>query len=319
MRTAASPATGAWWAHPFATIPILLLFWGSFAAVSQIALGDMDSHQVQFYMFASASLILTVIYAFTGKFKALFRLPAKAWGGLALLGVPSYLYYMCFILALNMIPPIEAAMLNYSFPIFMMLLAVPILGEKMTVVKAACALIGFVGMVLIVANGQFEHFRFTNWQGDATALIGAVCWALFSNLGKKVEVDPVLSVYIYTLVGTILSGVMVTFYSGWVWPDRQPLLGVIWMGSSTFVVGYYLWFRLLRTISASQAASVSFLIPFFSLLYIVVLLDEQMSWNQLQGFGLIAMGVFIQFRMEKKTPTLSRKKGNHAAQKGIPD
>jgi drug/metabolite transporter (DMT)-like permease len=245
-------------------------------------------------MFGSSTIVFTIILSFTGKLKLLFKLGIKEWVTLVLIGIPCYLYYIFYIVALNMIPVIEASMLNYMYPVFLVILAGFFYKEKFTFTKLSSIVLGFIGMLLIVLNGNFNEIRFTNLTGDLFALGGAFCWALFSNLGKMNRADPVISNYVYTFVGFVLSVAVLPFFSNFVVPDLPALAWVSWLGISNIVLSFYLWFRMLRSTSSSLVANLSFLTPFVTLLFIVVLFDEALSWPQMQGFGLIAFGIAVQ-------------------------
>ncbi|MBP1993181.1 DMT family transporter [Paenibacillus eucommiae] len=286
--------------NPYLLMALLLTLWGSFAVASKFALQSLDNFQLQFYMFGSAIIVLTPLFIISGRMKRLLALPRKEAGKLVLYGVPSYLYYLFYILALNLIPAIEASMLNYMFPILIVVLSVPMNGEKLTGAIVLAALLGCAGMIFIVTGGSLAELQLSNVAGDLFALGGAFCWALFSNLGKRNHVDADLSNYVYTLTGFVLSTVTLLIFSKFTLPDWTSSAWVIWLGVSNIVLAYYLWFRGLQSSSASLIASLSFLAPFFTLMFIVIFLDEQLAAGQFFGLLLIMTGIVIQVASEKR-------------------
>src|SRR5690606_12730227 len=103
---------------------ILVLFWGSFTAISKWTLTGLSSWQMQFYMFAWAMLALAVMLPFGGRFRQIVQLGRARWMRLCAYGTLSYLYYALYTASLKLVPAVEAAMLNYLFPIAIIIFAV---------------------------------------------------------------------------------------------------------------------------------------------------------------------------------------------------
>src|SRR4051794_24161544 len=101
----------------YVLMAIILILWGNFAAVSKMALNSLDSLQVQFYMFGLAFICMTGFCIRNGKFKELRSLHRREVIRLIGYSIPSFLYYVFYLMSLQLIPAVEASMLNYSFPI----------------------------------------------------------------------------------------------------------------------------------------------------------------------------------------------------------
>lgn len=288
------------WDNPYFLMTILYILWGSLAAVSKLALGSLDNYQVQFYSFGSGFVFFTALLAANGKLKALFAVKRRAIVRLLLLGVPFYLYSLLYSLSFNRISVVEASMLNYLFPVLIVLLSVPLLGERMTAGKTVSILLGFTGMLLIVTSGNLTEIRLSNVGGDLLALGAAASWAIYSVLGKKDGTPPELALYMHILSAFALSFVCMLAFSSFAAPDAASLGLTAWMGISSTVLGNLLWLRGLKSSSASLIASLSYLTPFVTLLFIVALLGETIRLPQLAGFLVILAGVAVQVLAERK-------------------
>ncbi|MFC5528085.1 DMT family transporter [Cohnella yongneupensis] len=278
---------------------VLLFLWGSFAAASKIALESLDNYQIQFYMFGSATLINTAIIAYTGRMKAVLSLSLKDISKLLLIGLPYYFYFLLYILSLNKIPVVEASMLNYLFPLFIVLLSAFMFGERLTPSKTASILLGLVGMIIIVTDGNMSAIRLTDLGGDLLAISGALCWALFSVFGKKSRTDQDLGIYLFTITSFVLSSFGLFFFSNLTAPDMKGIGTTIWLAVSNIVLGNILWFRGLRSPSSTLIANLSYLTPFVTLLFIVILLGEQLKTAQIGGFIVILSGIALQVATDK--------------------
>lgn len=279
--------------HPYVLMILLLLLWGSFAAVSALTLDHVDNFQVLFYMFGSALVMMTVLLFRNNHIAELKALKLKEWTKLSLYALPSFLYYVFYMISLQMIPAVEASMLNYLFPIMIVLLAVPINGEKLNTIKLLSVGLGFVGMVIIITNGNLQSIKLSNVMGDLFAIVGAVMWGLFSNLGKRNQINSFVSNYIYTGISFILSIICLLVFSELQLPNLQATVGLLWLGLSNIVLAYYIWFKVLKSSSIILVSSFSFVTPFVNLLFIMVLLNESISVNQLIGLAVIAIGIYM--------------------------
>lgn len=271
----------------------LILIWGSFAAVNRLALNTLDVFQVQFYIFGFAVAALLVWMAVGRRFPILRQISLREWGWLLLLGVLSFLYYFLYSISLNAINPVDASCVNYLFPVLITLLAVPINGEKMTGQKAISVLCGFLGMLLIVTGGDFSRLQFDNAPGLLCALAASLCWALFSTIGKRVQIDIVASSFVYAGIGFVLSAILLAACSEWAWPSPLPLASMAWNGVMNFCVSYYLWFRTLKSGGASFGASLSFITPFVTIAFLALFPDESIHWSSFVGLGIIVGGLLV--------------------------
>ena len=279
-------------------IPILMtivvLSWGTFAALSKLSLSRIDEYQAQFLMFLWAAVGLNIMFLFNGGFKKLAQLKRHVIGKLILIAVPSFLYYLFYLYALNEISASEASILNYTFPIFIVIFAVLINGERLNRYNIISILVGFIGVIIILTNGNILDFKLSNIKGDLYAVIGAVCWAVFSNFGKKIDVDPMVSNYVYTTVCFILSTILVVVKSSIILPDIIAMSGSAFIGLSNIVIGYYLWFKVLKLASTTLVASMSFITPFVTLFFISFLLRESIQIGHVIGLVVILLGTAIQ-------------------------
>ena len=280
--------------QPYGRMLLLIAVWGSFAAVNRLALNTLDVFQVSFYTFAIAFAALAVWMLAAGKFPLLARLSARQWFWLGILSVLSFLYYFLYSLSLSMTNPVTASSINYLFPVFITLLAVPVNREPMTAGKGVSVALGFAGMVLIVTNGDFSSLQIDSVPGVLLALTASVCWALFSALGKMAEVDIVVSNFLYAGAALVFSAVLLGVCSGPAVPSPAALASIAWNSVMNFCVAYFLWFRILRTAKASFAASMSFITPFATLLFIALLLHEPITLANIAGLAIIVLGVAAQ-------------------------
>ncbi|MFK7692404.1 DMT family transporter [Paenibacillus sp. HJGM_3] len=283
-----------WTRNPYVLMPLLLLAWGSFAATNKLLLASMDSYLVLFYMYGFALIVFLAILMVQGKLKGFGSWNGRDFGLLAGCGTLAFLYDFLYLQALERLPAVEASMLNYLFPIFIVLFAIPIHRERFTWNKALSLALGLLGSVLLITKGDWASFTFTNAVGDVLAIFAAVCWGLFTNLVKMNERDAALSNLFITFVAFVWTAGAMWGNSSLSVPSLPNLGGLVWLAVGNIVLGFLLYFQALKHASASLVASFTFFTPCVTLLFILVMVGERLSWIDLGAFLLIFISVPIQ-------------------------
>jgi len=279
---------------PFLLMPILLLMWGSLAAVSKLLLNHLDSYQVMFYMYGIGVISFLAIFLVKGRLSALFSWKLSELVLLLLCGTFAFLYDFFYLKSLERIPAVEASMLNYLFPIFIVLLAIPIHKEKLNRYKMISVVMGFLGTLLLLTKGDLANINFTNFRGDLYAVLAAVSWGLFTNFIKKNQKDTIVSTFVITSIAFLLSIGATLLSSRFIVPERTDFYGVLWLSMSNIVLGFFLYFRALKYSPASLIASFTFFTPFVTLVFIMILLGERLTVTDYLAALLIIFSVPIQ-------------------------
>lgn len=116
----------------------------------------------------------------------------------------------CFFFAIGNVGLSESTLLNATSPLFIGLMAMPILKEKISLRSAVALIIGFVGVILILKPGT-ALFTFA-------ALIG-LCSGFFIACAKilvryMANTEPVMrTVFYFSIFSTIYSGILMI----WLW------------------------------------------------------------------------------------------------------
>ncbi|CAN7543177.1 DMT family transporter [Paenibacillus sp. LjRoot153] len=291
--------------NPFVLMPILLLIWGAVAAVSKLVLNRLDSYQVLFYMYGMGVIIFAVILVIRAWGKPVKVWRFSEWLLVLACGVFTFLYDFLYLKSLELIPAVEASMLNYLFPIFIVIFAIPIHKERLNRYKILSILMGFAGTLLLVTKGDFANFSFTNVRGDLLAILAAISWGLFTNFVKKNKKDMLVSTFVMTLLAWLLSIAGMLVYSQGKLLQLIDFYGVLWLCLSNIVFGFFLYFRALKYSSASLIASFTFFAPFVTLVFIMILLGERLSWLD----GLAAVLILLSVPVQKLGDVIHKRRG----------
>jgi drug/metabolite transporter (DMT)-like permease len=138
--------------------------------------------------------------------------------------------------ALSTIPIAEATILAYSAPIFLTIMAVPFLGEKIGLLRSSAVVVGFVGMAIIV-QPTTATFGLGMMAGIGSAFFGAVVVIGLRRLG---DTEPTQNIaVIYNGTGTCVLMVCCLLF-GWVIPGLVDLGFLLLLGCLAMVQQYSL-------------------------------------------------------------------------------
>ncbi len=198
-----------------------------------------------------------------------------------------------------------------SSPVFATLMAVFILKERITVFRILGMLICMAGIILLISRGSWEMLRgFHFSRGDLFILAGALFFALYNILVKKKPglLSPVNFLFVIFGLGTLLLLpafiIESIFYNpiAWSW----SLAGIIiYLGAGTSVIAFRLWNVALHSLGAARTVLYGNLIPVFSTIEAVLLLDEKITPIQFLSGGLVIAGLIIANVRRRKSTHLN--------------
>ncbi|WP_311948260.1 DMT family transporter [Halomonas piscis] len=135
-----------------------------------------------------------------------------------------------FVLGLTLLPLAEATAIAFVAPLFVTLLSVPLLGERIAPPVMAASLVGFVGVLIVVRPGG-DAFN----AGALSMVAAAVCYALTMITARRYggrEHFWALVFYI-ALVPALLTAATLP----WVWVTPHPWHWLGFLASGVFGVG----------------------------------------------------------------------------------
>ena len=217
---------------------------------------------------------------------------------LGLLGTMAY--QLLFMHGMKWTAAGDASLIIPVNPVFTVLLAAPMLGQKVTKRMAFGLLLGIVGIIAVVGwspntDIPFEH----RLLGDAMIVLAALAWATNSNLTKiALEEDGIGTTEELVIWYSIVGWIMLTpWMLAEIWgtgipnPNTAEWGSIVYLGLFSTVLTYVWFARGIDRIGPTAAASYVFLVPVFGVLSGWALLDESIGASMLVGFVLIVMGV----------------------------
>jgi drug/metabolite transporter (DMT)-like permease len=214
-----------------------IALWAFLALLSRAASGLPPLQLTAMAFTVSASLGIAVVVA-RGRLGLLLRQSPVAWahgvGGLA--G-----FHALYFIALGLAPAAEANLINYSWPLLIVLFAVPLLGLRLTWWHGVGVLLGAGGCLLLLGQSHAGARSNTAWLGDAAAFGAAITWALYSLFSRRMAAVPTEAVAGFCAASAVLATLAHLAFEPSVWPEPRAWLAVLAMGAGPVGGAFFLW------------------------------------------------------------------------------
>jgi drug/metabolite transporter (DMT)-like permease len=243
-----------------------ILMW-SLLSVLTVATGRIPAFQLAAMTFAIGALVAFASFLFRpSAFKAL-RQPPVAWvvgvGGL-------FGYHALYFLALRFAPPAEAGLLNYLWPLLIVLFSSFLPGEKLASHHIIGALFGLAGTVLLLA-GNIGGFAPGQLPGFAAAFVAAFVWAAYSVMSRRLKAVPTDAVAGFCLATALLAALVHLFVETTVWPDTiGQWLAIIALGIGPVGAAFFVWDIGMKRGDIRVLGAVSYATPLLSTAFLIL-------------------------------------------------
>ncbi len=249
--------------------------WALIPVVAKTGQTTLDNHQFLFWSSLVSFLVLLVASTFSGRSGEVRQYTIKDWTYLGFLGLlGTYLYYLFLYLGYSQAVGMEVLVIQYTWPVFIVLFSIPILNEPLSYRKVTSITLGFTGVIIVFSKGEFQSINVSNPSVILLVGVGAVCFALFSVLSKNVNKEPLGVTSVYFLSASIASFVSMLFFSEFATPSISELWPVLINGTIVNGFSYLFWLIALRSTDASYLAPFIFVTPVLSAVYLIVFFNE---------------------------------------------
>jgi len=270
--------------------------------ITLAALGVYLKHLPPFLLTGLALLIgSTLALPQVVKNPQAWRIPATtlALGVYGLFG-----FHFLLFIALRNAPPVEANLVNYLWPLLMVLLAPVFLpGLKLRVQHVIAGLMGFAGAAIaILGAGGGAGSGGWAW-GYAPALASAFIWASYSLLTQRVKAFPTAAIGLFGLVSGLLSLLCHWILEPQVALSNRDWLLIVLMGLGPLGAAFFLWDRALKLGDARQIGILSYFTPLGSTALLMVVSGRPLSWSVGLAALMIVGAAALGTRPDSAPPT----------------
>jgi drug/metabolite transporter (DMT)-like permease len=263
-----------------------VLLWSTVASAFKLSLRYLTPLQLLFYASLTSLLVFGVLYS--GRFSLDRRNLRSAYLGL----INPFLYYLVLFSAYDRLPAQEAQALNYTWPLMLVLLSVPLLGKRPGLRTIVGLLVGFSGAVIVAVRGDVGGLNFSDPIGVALGLGSAVIWAFYWLLNLRDDRPLVEKMFWNFLFGFAYISTALWVSGEFTLPPLEGLSGAVYVGLFEMGITFLLWYRAVEG-DMSFASSVAYLVPFLSLFLISIVVGESIAPSTILGLALIVGGIIL--------------------------
>src|SRR5262245_50261936 len=278
-------------ALPYIEAIFAVVVWGASFIGTKIALRDISPVTVVWLRFAMGVAILGIVVWIRKQFSLLNK---NEWLYFALLGFLGITFHQW--LQSNVLQTSEActtALIVSTTPVFMALLGWVVLKEKLGWIQTTGILLAFVGVLLVVYDGDLSSISLRSFgkPGDILILISAVNWAVFSVLSRRgLKTHPATLMMFYVMsFGWVFTSILFFATQGVSEMGQLTVNGwaaVAFLGIFCSGLAYIAWYDALKALSTAETGVFLYIEPLVAVVVAFFILEEPITVASLVGGGI---------------------------------
>jgi drug/metabolite transporter (DMT)-like permease len=274
----------------YATLALLTLVWGGNWIVMKLAL--QDAHPVLLNLQRTWVAVVVLFAALLIQRRPFWP---SSWRAIAITGLfQTTINFGATTMALAGGGAGRTSVLVFTMPFWTLLIAWPVLGERVKGSLWLAVAFAFAGLTLVVAPWD--------WSGDLTPKLwavlsgfgwaaGTICTKYFQREGKL----DMLNFMAWQMLAGVLPLTLLPFAFDLPptrWSGMQALY-LLYIGALSTAAGFIMWIAVLQRLPAGTASLNMFAIPVIALVSSMLIFGERLSGNEWLGIALIGAGLML--------------------------
>jgi drug/metabolite transporter (DMT)-like permease len=211
-------------------------------------------------------------------------------------------YHALYFAALRLAPPAESGLINYLWPLLIVLFSSFLPGEHLRRAHLVGALLGFAGVIVLIAGRGAFDARAEYMPGYLCAFVAAFVWAGYSVLSRRFGQVPTDAVAGFCLVTSLLSLVCHLIFETTVWPETPTQwLALVALGLGPVGAAFYVWDIGMKRGDIRFLGVASYATPVLSTLLLVMAGYAALTLSLALACGLIVAGALVATLTPKKS------------------
>ena len=275
---------------------LAVLFWSTAASAFKLTLGHIDFIQITFTATLTSCLALFLVIVFQRNLYLLRLTTRDQLLRSAVLGLLNpFLYYIVLLKAYSLLPAQVAQPLNFTWPLMLVILSIPLLNQKIPLSSIGAMVISFFGVYLISSQGSPFEPGLSDPFGVILALGSSVLWALFWIYNVRDIRNEVVKLFLCFVFASFYITIAMIIIPG-AWTFNLPgIAGGVYIGLFEMGFTFVFWLKALQyAVSSDKVSNLIYFTPFFSLLFISLVVGEEIYFTTFGGLLLIVAGIVLQ-------------------------
>ena len=208
-----------------------IIIWATVASAFKLTLRYVDYFQLLLYSTTVSLLTLFFLLIVQKKINVLKTYTLKEYIQSMILGfLNPFLYYIVLFKAYSLLPAQQAQPLNYTWPIMVVVLSIPLLHQRIHLKNIIAVLISFCGVIIITTQGDIQNYQMENLPGVLLALGSAVIWAIFWIINLRDKRDIIVKLFLNFTFGLLFILLITPLFSFSNLPPIMGMYGIIYIG-----------------------------------------------------------------------------------------
>jgi len=197
-------------------------------------------------------------------------------------------YHFLLFIALRYAPPVEANLVNYLWPLLMVVLAPVLLpGVSLRPLHLVAGLLGFAGAAAAILGARVGATAVAGYWGFLPALASAFVWASYSLWTKRVAAFPTSAIGLFGLVSGLLSLACHAVLEPSVALSGRDWLLLVLCGLGPLGAAFFVWDMALKRGDARQIGILSYITPLGSTALLLLVTGRPLTWTIVLAAWLI--------------------------------
>lgn len=281
----------------FLIIGVPIVFWAFAFPLIKIGLEELSPVNLTIMRLLVACIVFLILLpTIPNKFSKLHKKDILPIFLLGFTGI--IIYHLGLNYGEQYISASAASLIIATIPIFVVVLAVIFLKEKITLKIVLGIILSLLGVVIISIVGKPDiPMEIKYVSGAFAVLIGALVGAGYTVAGKKMlSRYSALSLTVYAFLFGSLG--LIPFISNSLFEEvaAMSVTGwsvVIFLGIFSTVISYVLWYVALEIKSASKISVYLYFIPVLSTIISYILFQDKITWLFIFGGALVILGLYV--------------------------
>lgn len=224
----------------------------------------------------------------------------QPWSALGLTTAALFGYHALYFIALKRAPAVEANLLNYLWPLLIVLFAALLPDVRVRGLQIAGTLLGLVAAVVLVTRGSGFEIQPRYVPGYLAALGAAVIWAAYSVLNRRHAQVPSEAIIVACAMVALFGLLAHLGFEQTVMPCFSQWLVLALMGIGPVGAAFLLWDHGTKHGDIAVLGSLSYLAPLLSTLLLVLAGRAEPHWSQAVAIALLMLGAWLSLRKSNK-------------------
>ncbi|MFM9940563.1 MAG: DMT family transporter [Hyphomicrobiaceae bacterium] len=271
------------------------LFWGLNWPVVKILLTGTGPWTLRSVGLALGFLLLAATTLLMGQS---LRIPRSHWPQLLIAGLLNVACFNLFsVFAQMTMPASRAVIITYTMPLWSVLFARIMLGERIDALRAAALCLGATGIALLAKPFWLQAMAGELPVGLIFVLTAAITWAAGTVYTKRARIPgaPLAITAWQILLGSLVATVGLVLFETPRLELWRPEIAATFAYHVIFpqAAAYALWFSLMTRIPASTLSLGTLLVPVFGVGGAMLMIGEEPTWLELAGFAVIMLAIVL--------------------------